>query len=132
MEAVIHCLDLERHDGVVDDTRRCRVICLNGGLLLGPPLFLQSIADGDQCLGAVINRAPSSASEAEVMTNLMIWAIARTAPFHFGIGASSERKIWAPSRLRPLLSLWKPASECAATNMSLERYSIPSFGYVAQ
>ena len=52
----------------------------------------------------VIKIAPSSASEVEVMTNLIIWARVRTDPFHQGMAYFLESKIPAPSMLRPLLS----------------------------
>ncbi len=59
---------------------------------------------------AGMNRAASSDSAAEAMTNLMIWAIERTAPLNRGKGSFSERKICAPALLRALVSLRKPAS----------------------
>ena len=68
---------------------------------------------------AVMKRAPNSASDAEVRTYLMVWAIVRTAPFHFGVGSSSERKMWDPARLCPFDSLLKPTSEWADKIMSL-------------
>ena len=40
---------------------------------------------------AVTNRAPSSASAAEVMTNLMICVMVRIGPFHLGSGSSSDK-----------------------------------------
>ena len=42
---------------------------------------------------AVMYKAVSSASAAEVMTNLITWEMERMGPFHRGIGSSSERKI---------------------------------------
>ena len=39
---------------------------------------------------AVMYSTPSSASAAENMTNLMIWAIVRIGPFHSGVGSFSE------------------------------------------
>ena len=65
--------------------------------------------------------APNSASSDEVMINLIICAIVSTDPFHLGSGSLSDQKIWAPARLRPLDSLWKPASAWAASTMLLER-----------
>ena len=59
---------------------------------------------------AVMNIAPSSASEAEEMTNLIIFASVSTGPFHRGIVSFSERKMCAPALLRSLLLLWNPAS----------------------
>ena len=68
-----------------------------------------------------MNIAPNSASEAEDMINLMIFASVSAGPFHQGMTSFSERKICAPALLRPLLSLWNPASECAQRAMLLER-----------
>ena len=53
----------------------------------------------------VIKSAPSLASEYEDMTNLIIETRVRTGPFHLGIAFPSNRKICAPARLRPLISL---------------------------
>ena len=44
----------------------------------------------------VMNIAPNSASEAEDMKNLMIFASVSTVPFQRGIASFSERKICAP------------------------------------
>ena len=60
---------------------------------------------------AVINIAPSLASDADAMTNLMICAIVSTGTFHFGIGSSSSRNMCAPDLIMPRLSLWNPESE---------------------
>ena len=60
---------------------------------------------------AVTNRAPISASAADDITNLMIFATVRTGLFHFGSGSFSYKKMWSPARLRPLDSLLNPASE---------------------
>ena len=60
---------------------------------------------------AVSYRAPISASAADDITNLMIFATVRTGPFHFGSGSFSDKKMWAPARLRPFDSLLNPASE---------------------
>ena len=38
----------------------------------------------------VIYSAHRSASAADDIINLMIWAIVRTAPFHLGVGVSSD------------------------------------------
>ena len=40
---------------------------------------------------AVVKSAASSASAADAMTNLMIWAMERTAPLKRGKGSFSER-----------------------------------------
>ena len=48
----------------------------------------------------VMYSAPSSASAAEDMINLMIWALMRIGPFHLGAGSFLDRNMWAPARLR--------------------------------
>ena len=70
---------------------------------------------------AVINIAPSSASDADAMTNSMICAIVSTGPFHFGIGPSSARNMCAPALLLPRISLWNPES---ATAYTVDRKSV--------
>ena len=52
---------------------------------------------------AVMKSAPSSSSEAEDTTNLIIWARVRTGMFHWVMALFLERKIGAPALLRPLL-----------------------------
>ena len=61
---------------------------------------------------AVTNRAASSDSAAESMTNLMIWAIASMAPLKRGKGSSSERYI---SRPAPGVGLIEETSICMST-----------------
>ena len=68
---------------------------------------------------AVMYSAPSSASAAEDMTNLMIWAIVRIGLFHSGVGSFYDKNIWAPERLRALDLLLDPEFELAARTMSL-------------
>ena len=46
--------------------------------------------------------APSSASAADDITNLMILAIVRTALFHSDVGSFSDKNMWSPARLRAL------------------------------
>ena len=70
---------------------------------------------------AIIYSAPSSASAAEDITNLMIWEIVRIAPFDLGVGSFSDKNMWAPAKLRALDSLLNPASEWADRIMSLAR-----------
>ena len=65
--------------------------------------------------------APSSASAAEDITNLMIREIARIAPFHLVVGSFSDKNMWALVRLRTLDSLLNIESEWAARIMSLAR-----------
>jgi hypothetical protein len=51
-------------------------------------------------LRAAIKSAASSASAAEVMTNLVMITIVRTTPLKRGDGSSSERMISAPALLQ--------------------------------
>ena len=51
---------------------------------------------------AIMYIAPSFASAAEDITNLMIWEIVRISPFHSGFGSFSDENMWAPARLRAL------------------------------
>ena len=57
---------------------------------------------------AVMYSASSSASAAEDMINLMIWAIMRIGPFHLGVGLFSDKNMWAPARLRAVNLLLNP------------------------
>ena len=68
----------------------------------------------------------NSASEAEDMTTLIIWARERTGPLPWGIGSLSEQKICDPARLREQVSMRYAASECAAKTMFLALYVMPS------
>ena len=68
---------------------------------------------------AVMKRADSSYSAADDMTNLMIWAIVRSGLLLAGMGTSSERNIWDPTRLRALILLRKYASEFPARTIIL-------------
>ena len=70
---------------------------------------------------AVMYSAPSSASAAEDMTNLMIWEIVRIGPFHSGFGSYSDKNIWAPERLRAVDLLLDSVSEWAARIISMAR-----------
>ena len=54
---------------------------------------------------------PISPSEADDITNLMIWAIVRIAPLHLGVGSFSDKSMWAPARLRALDLLLNLASQ---------------------
>ena len=67
----------------------------------------------------VMYRANSSYSAADAITELMIFAMIKTALFIGGIGRFSERKMWAPDMLVPLDSLFKTVYECAASTISL-------------
>ena len=68
---------------------------------------------------AIMYSAPSSASAAEDITNLMIWAIVRIAQFQSGFGSFSDENMWDPAWLRDLDSLLNPAYDWAASIMSL-------------
>ncbi len=68
---------------------------------------------------AVTKWAASSDSVADAVTNLLIWAIERTALLKRGNGSFSERKMCAPVQLQELVSLRNPASEWAHRTMSL-------------
>ena len=68
---------------------------------------------------AVMYIAPISASAAEDITNLIIWAIVRIAPFHLGVGSFSDKNMWAPAQLHALELLLNPAPEWAVRTMLL-------------
>ena len=80
---------------------------------------------------ALIYSAAISASAAEAITDLIIFAIVNTGPLVFGFGLFYDRKIWALAPLRAFYLLRNPASACAANIMSLFRKMISSSGYVA-
>ena len=63
---------------------------------------------------AVTYSAAISASAADAITVLMIFAIVKTGPLSFGLGSFYERDICAPDMLIALDSLINPASACAA------------------
>jgi hypothetical protein len=69
---------------------------------------------------AVIKRAASSDLAADAITNLMIWAIERTAPLKCRNGLFSESKMCAPARLWELVLLRNPALEWAHKIMPLD------------
>ena len=48
----------------------------------------------------LMNSLDNSASEAEDMTTLIIWASYRTVPLSRGVGSLSENKMCDPARLR--------------------------------
>ncbi len=60
---------------------------------------------------AITKMAASSDLAAGAMTNLMIWAIKRTAPLNCRNGSFSERKVCALAQLRDLVLLRNPASK---------------------
>ena len=57
---------------------------------------------------AVMYSTPISDSADEYITNLMIWEIVRMAPFHLGVGSSSDKNMRAPAQLCALGSLLNP------------------------
>ena len=59
---------------------------------------------------AVMNRAASSASAAEDMTNLIICAMVSVGTLYLCLGLSSDRNLCAPARLRSLEKLGYAAS----------------------
>ena len=67
----------------------------NGDGFCGQPISIRVCWSGT-IFGAVINRAPSSASAVEVRTNVMIWATVRIRPSQSGIGSSSDKKMCTP------------------------------------
>ncbi len=76
------------------------------------------------CLWGIISlviteRAASSDSAANAITNLMIWAIERAAPLNHKNGSFLERKMCAPAQLWELVLLRHPASKWAQRIMSL-------------
>ena len=52
--------------------------------------------------------------------------------FHRGMELFSDRNMWAPALSLDFFLLAKPASECVARTMSLERYKMTLSGYLAQ
>ena len=75
-----------------------------GFLGCGHPILMRACRSGNIYL-AMVKKPDSSASEANEMTLLMICAMVRTGPLWRGIGTSSESTMWAPERMRALLTL---------------------------
>ncbi len=75
---------------MVDDTGGRGVVSFDGLLGWGHPMLMRVCRRGI-ISRAVMKRAASSDSAAEAITNLMIWAIERTAPLNLGKGTFSER-----------------------------------------
>ena len=67
----------------------------------------------------VTNRAASSASAAEDLKDLNIWAMVRMGTLYPGLGYSSERKMCASAWMRALGTLIYAASEWTARRMLL-------------
>ena len=75
---------------------------------------------------AVMYSAASSASDADDITGLMIFAIVKIYLFIGGVATSSVKKMCSPALLLALVSLGKPASACAASTMPISLKSMPS------
>ena len=101
-----------------------------GVLSCGHPISINVLRSGIIFLDVMYNAA-ISASSADAMTVLMIFAIVKTGPLIFGFGSFYENNICAPARLLDFDSLRKRASACAANIISLSQKSIPSSGKVA-
>ena len=77
---------------------------------------------------AVMYGAVSSASTADDITGLMIFAIVNIYLFIGGVATSSVKKMGSPALLLALVLLGKPASAYADSTMPLALKSIPSSG----
>ena len=87
-------MDLRFLDTIVPLTTPSAVVlsvCIgNGGC--GQPILMRVLRSAT-IFWAVVKRAPNSASAADVITNLMICAMVRIAPFKRGNSSSSARKM---------------------------------------
>ena len=79
----------------------------------GQPISMGVLHSGIIFL-AMLYSADVSASAADVITVLMIYAIVNTGSLSFCLGSFSERNICAPDRLLAFDLLRNPASACAA------------------
>ena len=61
-----------------------------------------SVVRMDTAVFVLMNNAPSSASAADDMTDLIICDMLRTAPLFIGISSSPAMNMWPPARLRAL------------------------------
>ena len=120
MEMQVHGFDFGLDDGFVYDSSSCRVIGLDCRWWFFQPISINVWWMGTISLDFMYS-AHSSASAAEHITNLIIWEIMRTDPFHLGVGLFSDKNMLAPARLRALEFLLNPASEWAARIISLAR-----------
>ena len=77
---------------------------------------------------AVMYSAASSASAADDIMGLMIFAIVNIYLFIGGVATSSVKKMGSPALLLALVSLRKPASAYAASTMPLALKSMPLSG----
>ena len=79
-----------------------------------------SVCESGTIALAVMKSPDNSASEAEEMTTLVIWARDRTGQFLWGISSLSKKKLCGPTRLWVIVSLRCATSECAAKIMLLD------------
>ena len=104
VEAAVHCLEFSWSNSVIRHTCTGGVVCMGGDFACGHFISCKvCLIATISC--AVINIATNSASEAEDMTNLIIFESVSTGPFHRGMASFSENKLCAPDLLSPLLSL---------------------------
>ena len=89
-----------------------------GDLGCGHPISVRDWRSGTIAL-AQMRRPTSSASAADDMTFLMIYATVRTRPLYVGARRFYESIMCAPVRLRSLVPLRYAASECSARTMPL-------------
>ena len=82
-------------------------------------------------LHALMYNAPSSASAALDMTDLMIWDMFSTAPLFGGLSVSIDMKKCPPALLRAPGSLKYDASLCTVSIMLLFLYVSMASGFVA-
>ncbi len=78
-EPHIHHFAPARNNSFIGNPRCCGFISLDRTFRLGPTHVDVGLAVGNHCSLAVMNRAASSNSKANAMTNLVIWAIERMA-----------------------------------------------------
>ena len=88
-EAHVHGFEHLVHHGLVGDTCSSGVVALNRRGGCGQPISMRLFLRGIMAL-AQMKRPESSASAAEDMMFLMIWAIVRTGPLREGTGVFSE------------------------------------------
>ena len=98
-----------------------------GDLVCGHPIPPSVLRIGTIFL-ALMYSATSSASAADVITGLTIFAIFKIAPFSSGVATSSVQKMCAPALLLALVSFRKPVSEYAASTMPFDLKSMPLSG----
>ena len=98
-----------------------------GDLGCGHPISSSVLRIGTIFL-AVRYSAASSASAADAITGLMIFAVVKIALFSGGVATSPVKKMCAPALIHALVSFRKPVSVCAASNMPLALKSMPPYG----